>query len=44
VFASAVIKKRRYWPKHIDEGAIDSHFEVKDNGKTDSLPRVMDGV
>jgi hypothetical protein len=44
VFASAVIKKRRFWPKFIDGGAINSHFEVKDIGTTDSLPGVMDGV
>jgi hypothetical protein len=43
VFASAVIKNRRYWPTYIDGGAIDSHFEVKDIGTTDSLPGLMDG-
>ena len=44
VFASAEIKKRRYWPKYIDGGAIDTHFEVNEIGTTDSLPRVLDGV
>ncbi|KAI2510975.1 Transposase IS4 [Fragilaria crotonensis] len=44
VFASAVIKKRRYWPKYINGGAIDTHFEAKEIGTTESLPGVMDGV
>jgi Transposase IS4 len=45
VFASAVIKKRQYWPKYINGGAINStHFEAKEIGTTESLPGVMDGV
>jgi hypothetical protein len=44
VFASAEIKKRRYWPKYIDGGAIDTHFEVNEIGTTDSLPGLLDGV
>ena len=44
VFASAVIKKRRYWPKYIDAGAIDSHFDANGIDTTDSLPGVMDGT
>ena len=44
VYGSAVIKKRRYWPKYIDGGAIDTHFDFKEIGTTDSLPGTMDGV
>lgn len=44
LFASAVIKKRRYWPKYIDGSAIDAHFEQRAIGSTDSLPGTLDGV
>jgi hypothetical protein len=44
VYSSAVIKKRRYWPKYIDGGEIDSHFDFKEVGKTDSLPGTLDGT
>ncbi|KAI2500665.1 Transposase IS4 [Fragilaria crotonensis] len=44
VYASAVIKKRRYWPKYIDGAAIDSHFDLKEIGTTDSLPGTLDGI
>ena len=44
VYASAVIKKRRYWPKYIDGAAIDSHFDLKEIGTTDSLPGTLDGT
>ena len=44
VYSSAVIKKQRYWPKHIDGSAIDSHFDFKEVGKTDSLPGTLDGT
>ena len=27
VFASAVIKKRQYWPKYIKGGEINDHFK-----------------
>ena len=37
VYGSAVIKKRQYWPKYINGDVIDSHFESKDIGETDSL-------
>jgi hypothetical protein len=39
VLASAVIKKRCFWPKYIDGGAINSHFEVK----TSAQPIVFQG-
>ena len=45
VYGSAVIKKRRYWPKCIDgAGTIDTHFDFKEISTTDSLPGTMDGV
>jgi Transposase IS4 len=44
VYASAVIKKRRYWPKYIDGAAIDARFEEYVVGSTDSLPGTLDGV
>ena len=44
VYSSAVIKKRRYWLKYIDGGKIDSHFDLKEVGQTDSLPGTLDGT
>jgi hypothetical protein len=44
VYGLAVIKKRRYWPKYIKGDAIDSHFESKGIGETDSLPGTLDGI
>ena len=38
VFASALIKKRRYWSKHVNGDQINSHFDDKDIGDADSLP------
>ena len=35
VFASALIKKRRYWPKYVMGENIDAHFEGKEVGETD---------
>ena len=43
VFASALIKKRRYWPKHVDGEGIARHFEDKPIGTTMRLPGVLDG-
>ena len=37
-------KKRCYWPKFIDGAAIDSHFDLKEIGTTDSLPGTLDGI
>ena len=36
VFASALIKKQRYWPKYIKGDAIKAHFENKNVGDADS--------
>ena len=44
VYSSAVIKKRWYWPKYSDSGEIDSHFDLKEVGQTDSLPGTLDGT
>jgi hypothetical protein len=44
VFASALIKKRRYWPKDVDGDAIHDHFAAKDVGDVDAWPGELDGV
>jgi Transposase IS4 len=41
VFAAALIKKRRYWPKFIDGNAIIKHFADMEIGDIDSLPGRM---
>jgi hypothetical protein len=43
VYSSAVIKKRRYWPKYIDGEGIDQHFQTKEVGQCDSLPGTLSG-
>ena len=42
VFASALIKKRRYWLKFIRGDEIKAHFADKDVGDADSWARVLD--
>lgn len=44
VFGGALIKKRRYWPKHVPGDMIDAHFTEKEVGSTDSLKGKLDGV
>ena len=44
VYASALIKRRKYWPKYIDKDSIDTHFEGKEVGSIDSLPGKMQNV
>ena len=44
VFASALIKKRRYWPRYVDGNAINSHMAGKPLGAVDALPGIMDNV
>ena len=44
VYASALIKKRRYWPKHIRGKDIKSHFADKEVGATDAWAGKLDGV
>ena len=44
LYASALIKKRRYWPKHVNGDAIKAHFEDKNVGDVDAWKGVLDGV
>ena len=38
------LKKRRYWPKHVDGDQINSHFDDKDIGDIDSLRGRLDNI
>lgn len=42
IFASALIKKRRYWPKHVNGDAVAAHFDAKELGSVDSYEMVID--
>ena len=44
VFAHALIKKRRYWPKHVKGDDIIQHFANKEVGSADALRGQLDGV
>ena len=44
VYASALIKKCRYWPKHIDGPGIQKYMADKDIGHQARLPGELDGV
>ena len=44
VFAGALIKKRRYWPKHVPGDMIDDYFKDKDVGEVDSLKGILDNI
>jgi hypothetical protein len=44
VFAAAVIKKQRYWPKYIQGDEIAAHFEGKPVGSYDYWPGKLDNV
>ena len=44
VFAGALIKKRRYWPKHIDGDGIDEYFKDKEVGENDTFGGELSGV
>ena len=44
LYASAVIKKRRYWPFLIRGDKIDAMFADKDVGATESLRGELDGI
>ena len=44
VYASALIKKWKYWPKYIKGDAIKEHFDDKDVGDCDSWKGNMDKV
>lgn len=44
VFASALIKKRRYWPRYVDGDAIDARMANKAVGECDALHGTIDGT
>lgn len=44
VFAGALVKKRRYWPRHIAGDAIDRHMATKNVGDTAAVEGTLDGV
>ena len=44
VFASALIKKRQYWPKFIRGDDIKAHFDNKEVGETDSWAGKLDNI
>jgi len=44
VFASALIKKRRYWPKFIPGDAIKTHCSAFEVGHADALGGTLDGI
>ena len=44
VFAAALIKKRKYWPKHIRGDEIAQHFADKEVGTADAWAGELDGV
>ncbi len=43
VFGSAMIKKRRYWPKHVKGDEIKAHFVNMDVGSADAIKGTLDG-
>jgi len=44
VYASALIKKRQYWPKYIPGDDVKAHFADKQIGDVDAWPGELDGV
>jgi hypothetical protein len=44
IYAAALIKKRRYWPKWIPGDAIIAHFVDKNVGDVDVLPGMLEDV
>ena len=44
VYASALVKKRRYWPKYVKGDVIKAHFKDVPIGITKRLPGELDGV
>lgn len=45
VYGDGLVKKRRYWywPKHVPGAAIDTHFEDREVGETESLKVEVEG-
>ena len=44
VYASAIIKKRRYWPKHVPGKAMDKRMESKNIGEVDCIQGKLDNT
>jgi len=44
VYAAALIKKQKYWPRYIDGKAIKRYFKDKDVGAMDAWGGRLDGV
>ena len=44
VFASAMIKKRRYWPKHVKGDDIKERMKDKEVGTCERLPGILNGI
>ena len=44
VYASAVVKKRRYWSKYVDGDAVKKYFLTKDVGASDAIVGTLHGV
>ena len=44
VFDSAIIKKRRYWPKFIKVNDVEAHFADCEVGAVNEWPGQMDGA
>ena len=44
VYASAIIKKRRFWPKNVPADAIYNYFEAKDVGACHRLPGEKENI
>ena len=44
MYAAALIKKQRYWPKYIPGDEIIEHFKDKEVGHVDALKGTMNGV
>ncbi|KAL7525460.1 hypothetical protein ACHAXR_001013, partial [Thalassiosira sp. AJA248-18] len=44
VYGQSLIKKRKYWPKHVPGKQIDDYFEGKELGFTKTLRQEIDGI
>ena len=44
VFASALVKKRKYWPKHVKGDGIKEALQDKEIGATNRLLGELDGI
>ena len=44
VYASVMIKKRRYWPKHVAGESIKGHMSTKQVGTCERQPGILEGI